>query len=199
LTGSREAAWARFFGLYTPAIRRFVEWNDKTHDPDDVVQDIYVKLVEILRSGKYRPDRARFRTFLGVLIRRELISLYRKDRARGAGAKVSIDETDSISDGRTCLTSMPLALSVPAEQVDAIDLEWARARHEAAVEHVLTKTALSPQSKAVYRALCMENRSVEEVVTTFGISPNSVYSIKFRVEKRIEVVEEEFADEKMRI
>jgi len=37
VTGGNEAAWVRFFGLYTPAIRRFVEWNDKTHDP--VVQD----------------------------------------------------------------------------------------------------------------------------------------------------------------
>lgn len=37
VTGGNEAAWVRFFGLYTPAMRRFVEWNDKVHDPDDVI------------------------------------------------------------------------------------------------------------------------------------------------------------------
>jgi len=28
VTGGNEASWVRFFNLYTPAIRRFVEWND---------------------------------------------------------------------------------------------------------------------------------------------------------------------------
>ena len=38
-TGVSEAAWARFFELYTPAMRRFIEMNDHTHDPDDVIQN----------------------------------------------------------------------------------------------------------------------------------------------------------------
>ena len=42
-TGGNEASWVRFFNLYTPAIRRFVEWNDHVHDPDDVVQEVYLK------------------------------------------------------------------------------------------------------------------------------------------------------------
>ena len=46
IPGEDEASWVRFFNLYTPAIRRFVEWNDRTHDPDDVVQGVFVKLVE---------------------------------------------------------------------------------------------------------------------------------------------------------
>jgi len=199
VTGSREAAWVRFFGLYTPAIRRFVERNDKTHDPDDVIQEVYLKLVEILQSGKYQPDKARFRTFLAMLIRRQLISLYRHDQARGGERNLSLDALQESYDGRAASMRPPPApppeLFVSATQHTALDLQWARAKHEAAVEHVLTKTALSPQSKAVYRALCLENRPVEEVVSRFGISANSVYTIKFRVEKRIEVVEEEFADE----
>ena len=82
VTGGNEASWVRFFDLYTPAIRRFVEWNDHVHDPDDVVQEVYLKLVEIIRAGKYNPDKARFRTFLALLIRRQLITLYRQDQAR---------------------------------------------------------------------------------------------------------------------
>ena len=48
VTGEREAAWVRFFGLYEPAIKRFVAYHDSTHDPDDVVQDIFLKLVNIV-------------------------------------------------------------------------------------------------------------------------------------------------------
>ena len=181
VTGGNEAAWVRFFALYTPAIRRFVEWNDKMHEPDDVIQDVYLKLVEILRTGTYQPDKARFRTFLATLIRRHLISLYRKDLARGGDRNFSLDE----------LVEEP---TVSPTQGDALDRQWAEAKHAAAVEHVLTKTAMSQRNKQVYRAHVLEGRSADEVAATFGITKNLVGQIKFRVEKAIAIIEEEFAD-----
>ena len=183
VTGASEAAWARFFGLYTPAIRRFVEWNDHVHDPDDVVQEVYLKLVEIIRSGKYDPDKARFRTFLALLIRCQLIALYRQDQARHVDDRCSIDD----------LTE---ELSVPSDQQDKIDLSWAKAKHEAAVEHVLTKVAMKAQSRDIYRAYVLENRPIEEVVATFGVSADIIYKVKNRVSKMIEAVELEYAEEK---
>ena len=183
VTGAGEAAWVRFFGLYTPAIRRFVEWNDHVHDPDDVVQEVYLKLVEIIRSGKYDPDKARFRTFLALLIRRQLITLYRQDQARHVEDRCSIDD----------LTE---ELSIPSDQQDQIDLSWAKAKHEAAVEHVLTKVAMKAQSRDIYRAYVVENRPIEEIAATFGVSADIIYKVKNRVNKMIEAVEEEYAEEK---
>ena len=183
VTGGNEASWVRFFGLYTPAIRRFVEWNDHVHDPDDVVQEVYLKLVDMLRSGKYDPDRARFRTFLALLIRRELITLYRQDQARHVDDRCSIDD----------LTE---ELSVPSDQQDQIDLSWAKAKHEAAVEHVLTKVAMKAQSRDIYRAYVVENRQIDEIAATFGVSVDIIYKVKNRVAKMIEAVEEEYAEEK---
>ena len=182
VTGGNEAAWVRFFDLYTPAIRRFVEWNDHVHDPDDVVQEVYLKLVEIIRTGKYNPDRARFRTFLALLIRRQLITLYRQDQARHVADSCSIDD----------LTE---ELSVPSDQREQIDLSWARAKHEAAIEHVLTKVAMKQQSRDIYRAYVIEERSVEDVATTFGVTPDIIYKVKNRVNKMIEAVEAEYAEE----
>ena len=183
VTGASEAAWVRFFRLYTPAKRRFVEWNDHVHDPDDVVQEVYLKLVEIIRSGKYDPDKARFRTFLALLIRRQLITLYRQDQARHVDDRCSIDD----------LTE---ELSVPSDQQVKIDLSWAKAKHEAAVEHVLTKVAMKAQSRDIYRAFVVENRSVNEVSATFGVSADIIYKVKNRVNKMIEAVELEYAEEK---
>ena len=183
VTGGNEAAWVRFFGLYTPAIRRFVEWNDHVHDPDDVVQEVYLKLVEIIRSGKYDPDKSRFRTFLALLIRRQLITLYRQDQARHIDDRCSIDDlTDE--------------LSVPSDQQDQIDLSWAKAKHEAAVEHVLTKVAMKAQSRDIYRAYVVENRPIDEIAATFGVSADIIYKVKNRVNKMIEAVEEEYTEEK---
>ena len=182
VTGGSEASWVRFFDLYTPAIRRFVEWNDHVHDPDDVVQEVYLKLVEIIRAGKYNPDKARFRTFLALLIRRQLITLYRQDQARHVVDRCSIDD----------LTE---ELSVPSDQREKIDLDWAKAKHEAAVEHVLTKVAMKAQSRDIYRAYVIEERSVEDVAATFGVTPAIIYKVKNRVNKMIEAVELEYAEE----
>ena len=182
VTGGNEASWVRFFELYTPAIRRFVEWNDHVHDPDDVVQEVYLKLVEIIRAGKYNPDKARFRTFLALLIRRQLITLYRQDQARHVADHCSIDD----------LTE---ELSVPSDQRERIDLDWAKAKHEAAVEHVLTKVAMKARSRDVYRAYVIEERSVEDVAATFDVTPDIIYKVKSRVNKMIEAVELEYAEE----
>ena len=181
-TGGNDAAWVRFFDLYTPAMKRFVQLIDHNHDPDDVVQEVYIHLVKILEERKYKAEKAQFRTFLKMLIRRQLIGIYRYERARGAGETVPMDE----------LTDEP---SVQPEQGAALDLAWDKARHEAAVEHVLTKTALSAKTKAVYREHVLEGKSAEEVCGEFGIDNNYLRQIKFRVEKAIAIVEAELADE----
>ena len=181
VTGGNEASWVRFFNLYTPAIRRFVEWNDHVHDPDDVVQEVYLKLVEIIRSGKYNPDKARFRTFIALLIRRQLITLYRQDQARHVADRCSIDD-------------LPEELAVTSEQQEQIDLSWEKAKHEAAVEHVLTKVAMKQQSRDIYRAYVVENRPIDEVSAAFGVSSETIYKVKNRVKKMIEAVEMEYAE-----
>ena len=183
VTGGNEASWVRFFNLYTPAIRRFVEWNDHVHDPDDVVQEVYLKLVEVIRSGKYNPEKARFRTFLALLIRRQMITLYRQDQARHIADHCSIDD----------LTE---ELVAPSSQQEQVDLSWAKAKHEAAVEHVLTKVAMKQQSRDIYRAYVIENRSIDEISKTFNVPTDIIYKVKNRVNKMIEAVEMEYAEEK---
>lgn len=179
-SGTSEAAWIRFFDLYMPAIRRFAEWHAPRNDPDDVVQDVFVKLLDVLRNGVYDPQKGSFRAFLATLIRRHLIGLYRKEQVRGGGGIVSLDDVD---------------LGVPPEQIVQIDLKWRLARHEAAVEHVLTKTALAAQSKNVYRAHVLDGRSAEETAKAFGITKNLVGQIKFRVDRMISVIEVELGEE----
>lgn len=181
VTGEREAAWVRFFGLYEPAIKRFVVWHDSSHDPDDVVQDIFLKLVNVVQSGGYDSSKGSFRAFLATMIRRHLVSLFRKDRARGAGLHVDIDDVEP---------------SVPADVAEQIDIKWRMARHQSAIEHVLTKTAISAQSRDIYRVYVEEGRPLDEVVAQFGVTKAVIYKIKSRVEQMAAIIEEEFSDEK---
>ena len=181
VTGERDAAWVRFFGLYEPAIKRFVAWHDSSHDPDDVVQDIFLKLVSVVQPRGYDSSKGSFRAFLATMIRRHLVSLYRKDQARGAGLHVDIDDVEP---------------SVSADVAEQIDLKWRMARHQSAIEHVLTKTAISAQSRDIYRAYVEEGRFLDEVAAQFGVTKAVIYKIKSRVEQMAAIIEEEFADEK---
>ena len=179
ITGERESAWVRFFGLYEPAIKRFVTYHDSDHDPEDVAQEIFLKLVNVVKSGGYSPTKGRFRAFLATMIRRHLVSLYRKDQARGAGMFVDIDEVE---------------LTVPPDVAEQIDAKWRMARHQSAIEHVLTKTAISAQSRAIYRAYVEDEMPLEEVSARFGVTKTAIYKIKSRVEQMAAIVEEEFED-----
>ena len=181
VTGEREAAWVRFFGLYEPAIKRFVAYHDSAHDPDDVVQDIFLKLVNVVQSGGYDASKGSFRAFLSTMIRRHLVSLYRKDQARGAGLHVDIEDVEP---------------TVPADVAEQIDIKWRMARHQSAIEHVLTKTAISAQSRAVYRAYIEDEMPLDDVAAKFGVTKAAVYKIKSRVEQMAAIIEEEFSDEK---
>ena len=71
------------------------------------------------------------------------------------------------------------------EAAAILDAKWRLAQHAAAVEHVLTRTALAQRSKDVYRAYVLEERPIGEVARAFGVSRNVVSQIKTRVDAMI--------------
>ena len=178
-----EAAWTRLFELYAPAIKAFAEERGGGGDGEDVVQEIFMRLVEVLGSGRVKigDGAVKFRRYLATLIRNELVSRWRRRKARGEGAIVSMDDPEAAVE--------PAVDSTTVAQIDA---KWRFARRKAAVDWALTKTALSVQSKSVYRAYVMEGRPIGEVAAEFGLSRNSVSQIKTRVERMIAAVEAEF-------
>ena len=142
-----------------------------------------MRLVDVLRGGRVKigANAVKFRHYLATLIRNELITRWRRRNARGGDNLVSIDDPDVESQ-----------VAVDSEIVATIDAKWRLARRTAAVEWTLTKTALSAQSKAVYKAYVLEERPIGEVAAKFGIPRNSVSQIKTRVERMISAIEAEF-------
>ena len=183
-TGERdEAAWARLFELYAPAIRAFAAEHGGIVEEEDVAQEIFVRLVEVLRGGRVKigEGAVKFRCYLATLIRNELVDRWRRRNARGGDNLVSVDDP-----------SIEAQLSVDSEVAAVIDVKWRLARRSAAVEWALSKTALSAQSKAVYRAYVIEGCPIGEVAAKFGIPRNLVSQIKTRVERMISAIEAEF-------
>ena len=182
VTGEDEANWVRFADLYVPAIRSFVERHGDGRDADDVVQEVLAGLVEIFRCGRFsvREGYGNFRAYLAKMIRSRLYMAYRKEKARGLGATVPLDDVE---------------IAVPGDSViAALDLEWAEARHQAAVEHALTKTLVSDLNKSIYRAYVLEGRPIGEVAEKFGVTRNQVSQAKMRVGRMVAALEAEFGD-----
>ena len=173
VTGEDEATWVKFFELYQPVIRHFAEFAGARSDPDDVVQDVLLKLVDVFRSGAYRPEKGRFRAFLATITRREVINRWQKAQARAADRHVSLNRTAAQE------------IAVPPEAAEILDAKWRLAQHAAAVEHMLTRTALAQRSKDVYRAYVLEEKPIGEVAKAFGVSRNVVSQIKTRVDAMI--------------
>ena len=173
VTGEDEATWVKFFELYQPVIRHFAEFAGARSDTDDVVQDVMVKLVEVFRSGTYHPEKGRFRAFLATITRREVINRWQKAQVRAADRHVSLNRT----------TTQEIAVQPEAAAI--LDAKWRLAQHAAAVEHVLTRTALAQKSKDVYRAYVLEEKPIGEVAEAFGIPRNTVSQIKTRIDAMI--------------
>lgn len=173
-TGESEADWTKFFNLYQPVISGFARSVGAGSEAEDIAQEIFVRLVEVLRSGEYRPERGRFRAYLAAMVRHEVVNRWYKGQVRAKDRMLSLDDEN-----------LHLDPAQPSTTETVLDAKWRSACMEAAREHVLTKTALSEQSKAVYRAYVLEARPIDAVASEHGLSRNAVSQIKTRVERMI--------------
>lgn len=180
--GDDAAEWERFVELYTPVIRQFVSVREDVGeaDADDVVQEIFVRLVNVLRTGTYRPEKGRFRAYLGMMVRRLLIDRHRRALARGAGREVPVDDVELLAE--------------TPDVAEYIDRRLTEARHDAAVEHVLSRTMLDDRTVAVYREYALEEQPAADVAARHGLTFNALRQIKYRVGRMIAAVEAQYGE-----
>lgn len=182
--GADSAEWVRFWNSYSLAIRQFAAFKGGEENADDIVMQVLGKLVDVLRSGQYTPEKGKFHSYLATMIVNEVRMSHRKNIARAADRSVSLDssgaKTDEDENGTLADT-----LAAPEDSPEQIDEDWRRAVLKSATEHVLTKTAISARDRSVYKAYALEGRDIEDVARGFGISRNLVSQIKIRVDKRI--------------
>ena len=179
--GRDSAEWVRFWDSYSLAIRNFAALKGGEENADDIVMAVLGKLVDVLRDGRYVPEKGRFHSYLATMIVNEVRMAHRREAVRGGDMKVSLDAQGPGENAN------PLVDTIAASEgnSDEIDADWRKAVLESAVEHVLTRTALSDRDRAVYRAYVQQGLPIGEVAEKFGLSRNSVSQVKTRIERRI--------------
>ena len=183
--GDDEAVWADFVERYTPAVREFLRLNRGDAgeaELDDLVQDVFVKLVEILRQERYDPRKAKFRTYLAMLMRNLLVDRWRTRRSEAADGlrREGAPETE--------------AADVTADPRAAVDAVWRVAVRKASIRHVMKVSMLAAESKAIYRAYALEDGEIGAVAERFGVTRNTVSKIKMRVDRMVAAVEEAYLE-----
>ena len=181
--GRDSAEWVRFWDSYSLAIRQFAIFKGGEENADDIVMIVLAKLVDVLRSGQYTPEKGRFHSYLASMIVNEVHMARRRALARAEDRKVSLDAGGNEQDGTLVDT-----LAAPETSPETLDEDWRNAVLKSATEHVLTKTALSARDRAVYHAYVLAGRPIGEVSAEFNLSRNMVSQIKTRIEKRIVAV-----------
>ena len=182
--GKDDGAWERFVDIYEPALRHFVALAAPympSADADDVVQDTFVRLVDVLRSGSYDPSRARFRTYLATIARRIVIDRFRRDAAQRAVQQQLLE----VADIRSAASPDPAF---------ALEIKWRMACRKAAEERVLTQSALAASSKELWLLVSSEGMSVKDAAKALGIPTNTASKVKRRIETMVAAVEAEFDD-----
>ena len=176
-SGVDDVAWARFVDMYGPVVHHLVHLLSpgiSDADTDDAVQDVFVKLVNILRSGAYDSAKGKFRTYLSTLVRRLLIDRYREAAARRRDRQVEIEVAEKIA--------------VEDDPGVWMDAKWRIACRMAAERRVMEESALAEQSREVWRLLSVEGLSVKDAARRLGIPSNTVSKAKRRIETRIAAV-----------
>jgi type VI secretion system protein ImpC len=89
--------WTELFNRYGPMIRAWCR-SEFPGEEDDVVQEVFMKLVADLKSFKDDPDEDSFRRQLEALTRRVMAYLKRKAWPRARGAQDRLDTSEASQD-----------------------------------------------------------------------------------------------------
>ena len=182
VTDEEESAWKRFVELYEPVIRAYAAVEGvPPGDVDDVAQDVFVRLVGIMRRDGYDRSRGRFRTYLRTVMRRVLIDRFRRQTAARVQQHEPLDEDEAQASDAL----MQAGAAPPLDAAAVFEEKWNRAQFKALLDHVFTQTALSDQSRAIYRAYALEGGDTGEVARRFGVKPEVVRQVKSRVNRMI--------------
>ena len=197
--GDDAAEWAKFAELYEPVIRLYIAQSGTVSaaDADDIIQEIFIKLVNVLRNGEYKREKGRFRNYLAAMVRRLLIDRHRREMVRQfnvpnqtAGSRVPRDRAGSAACPHAAAPdAIPSLYPDPAA---IVDMRLAIARHNAAVEHVLNRTMLEKRTVAAYREYAIEGQPAVDVAARHGMTVNNLRQLKHRLDRMIAVVEKQY-------
>ncbi len=176
--GDDAAAWRELDDTYREMLLRFCRSRGLQHaDAEDVIQQVFGRLIDGLRRFEYDRSKGRFRDYL-FRCTRNAISDWAGCQTRAGKAVVS--------DGAAALDTSP-------EWEESFRREWVDHHFRLAIDEV-AKTA-DAQSMDVLRAT-LAGRTPKEIALTLGMQEMAVYKVQQRMRDRLRIrIAEQVAEE----
>ena len=163
------SAWDDFVKYYENFIKMVLnKSNIPFSDADDLVQDILLKVWKGLPGYEYRREKARFRTWLGTIVRNTVINHIAKVKRKG-GQKFELLENKVQSFNETDIEKV-------------IEEEWVEYLTNYAMDKI--ETVFSGQTIEVFK-LSLEGLSGKQIAEKLGLTEESVFVLRSRVKSRL--------------
>lgn len=167
-----SAAWEEFVAYYRSFIYMVLhKMNLHSVDLDDLAQDVLIRIWKSLPNFTYDQDRAKFRTWIGRLIRNQVLDHIRTTERRNR--KHAAVEQD---------TAPGINVMAEPELERIIEREWKLHIIQLALKNI--SSLFSERAIAAFR-MSIAGKSTAEIAAYFDVKPNSVVKLKNRVKERL--------------
>lgn len=169
-----DRSWTEFFTLYQRTVRAIARSRGLSeHEAEDVMQDVFKRVVETIGGFTPAPRPGSFRSWLFRLTR------WRADdkmRERQVWGKLSVRSGAETNHGVT-----PVAGESQAPE--ELEANFAAEAHRHLVETLFKTIAGSvpPKQLQIFQLLVIDETPVEKIAELYQITPAAVYVIKHRV------------------
>jgi RNA polymerase sigma factor (sigma-70 family) len=167
-----EIGWEEFAETYKPLIiLRARDRGLQEHEITDLVQDVMLNLFQAGSVLKYDRQYGKFRSYLKTIIDRRAVDVLRRRH----------DREHSLTD------LMDQGFAPESTDFQQLEESWTKAWYQHILDVALeaVKPEVSQKTYDAFRMLVVDGKSAQAVSDTMGISTNSVYVAKHRVQKRI--------------
>lgn len=165
--GKDAAAWRDFDALYRPMLTRFALARGlDAAEAEDVVQHAMMAVQAHIGTLDYDPAKGRFRGWLRTIVNNRIRNLLTSRRERSAETR-DFNRPDPQDES-------------PDQE---FDLLWMK-------EHLnyclnLLKQEVEPDSYRAFDLFVLHDRPVDAVCAELRMNPNQLYSIKFRLTRKL--------------
>ena len=162
--------WRQFNDLYRPMLMDYLRRrNLPEFDADDVVQDVFVKLISKINT--YEREKCCFRSWLFAVVNHSLI-----DAARRKAAHVKAQEGWVVN----------VLRSTPTESV-MLEEAWRKLHQERILKHALkaVRARVSPRAWACFVQRVFNDHPAAQIGHDLGIGAHAVYVNACRVMKLV--------------
>jgi RNA polymerase sigma factor (sigma-70 family) len=170
------AAWREFDALYRPLLERFARARGLSpENAEEVAQHCLTQLCDRIAEFTYDPTKGRFKSWLRTLVNNRVRNLLRGGREQ------------------------PLAtgeLEMPKEREPAPEEVFDRIWLQEHLWHCLRRLRdeVEPVTYRAFLAYVIEQRPVEQVCAELGLTPQNIYTIKWRLTERVAAKMRELVD-----